>query len=122
MTTEWVERYARRTERMRSSAIRELLKLTGEPDIISFAGGLPAPEPFPKEEVLEATRHVLEEQPCLALQYKVAFVPGSPFYPHGGGENTLRINFSNASPAQIEEGIKRLATVIRAEMAMQAIG
>ncbi len=77
MATKWTERYAKRTERMRSSAIRELLKLTEEPDIISFAGGLPAPELFPKEEVLEAARRVLEEQPCLALQYSTTegYVP-----------------------------------------------
>lgn len=56
-----------------------------------------------------------------AVKNKVAFVPGSPFYPHGGGENTLRINFSNASPEQIEEGIKRLAAVIKAEMEALAI-
>ncbi|MEB3196499.1 MAG: PLP-dependent aminotransferase family protein [Candidatus Sericytochromatia bacterium] len=45
---------------------------------------------------------------------KVAFIPGSAFYPHGGGENTLRLNFSNASEEQIQEGIKRLGAVIRA--------
>ncbi len=40
---------------MTSSVIRELLKLTEKPDIISFAGGLPAPEVFPVEEVAAAT-------------------------------------------------------------------
>ncbi|KKS88511.1 MAG: Aminotransferase, partial [Microgenomates group bacterium GW2011_GWC1_43_11] len=39
--------FANRTERMGSSAIREILKLTESPDVISFAGGLPAPESFP---------------------------------------------------------------------------
>jgi 2-aminoadipate transaminase len=43
----------------------------------------------------------------------VAFVPGKPFYTDGGGENTLRLNFSNAEPDRIEEGIKRLAESIR---------
>ena len=47
MQTPWAERYAQRTQRMRSSAVRELLKLTELPDVISFAGGLPAPEVFP---------------------------------------------------------------------------
>ena len=41
--TLWSERFAQRTQRMTSSVIRELLKLTALPDIISFAGGLPAP-------------------------------------------------------------------------------
>ncbi len=71
MTTKWADRYALRTQRMRSSAIRELLKLTQQPDIISFAGGLPAPELFPAREVLEAARRVLEKHGGEALQYSV---------------------------------------------------
>ena len=47
MTTPWTRRYAQRMQWMGSSVIRELLKLTQQPDIISFAGGLPAPELFP---------------------------------------------------------------------------
>ena len=43
----------------------------------------------------------------------VAFVPGSAFYVDDGGKNTLRLNFSNSNGAQIEEGIKRLAKVIK---------
>ncbi|MGB2696527.1 MAG: PLP-dependent aminotransferase family protein [Candidatus Zixiibacteriota bacterium] len=46
-----------------------------------------------------------------ALEKKVAYVPGKPFYVHGDTDNTLRLNFSNATPEQIEEGIKRLAKV-----------
>lgn len=69
MTTDWSSLYAARTARMRSSAIRELLKLTQQPDIISFAGGLPAPELFPTERVMQATQTVLEQRACQALQY-----------------------------------------------------
>lgn len=69
MTTMWTQRYAARTEGMYSSAIREILKLTQKPDIISFAGGLPAPELFPTQEVLEATRRVLDQHGSEALQY-----------------------------------------------------
>ncbi len=50
MQTPWDFRYAQRTQRMGSSAIRELLKLTEDPEIISFAGGLPAPDVFPSGE------------------------------------------------------------------------
>jgi 2-aminoadipate transaminase len=46
MQTPWDHRYAQRTQRMASSAIRELLKYTELPDIISFAGGMPAPDVF----------------------------------------------------------------------------
>ena len=47
-----------------------------------------------------------------AIAEKVAFVPGAPFYPCGGGERTMRLNFSYAPPDVIEEGIKRLCRVI----------
>jgi 2-aminoadipate transaminase len=54
---------------MGSSVIRELLKLTEQPDIISFAGGLPAPEVFPVQEFQEACNRVLTDQGARALQY-----------------------------------------------------
>jgi 2-aminoadipate transaminase len=54
---------------MRSSAIRELLKITEEPDIISFAGGLPGPDVFPANDFRSACMHVLEEHGPEALQY-----------------------------------------------------
>ncbi|HKZ85164.1 MAG TPA: PLP-dependent aminotransferase family protein [Anaerolineae bacterium] len=69
MTTPWMQRYAQRTQRMSSSMIRELLKFTAQPDIISFAGGLPAPELFPIEETKAATDVVLSEMGQQALQY-----------------------------------------------------
>ncbi|MCH4895390.1 PLP-dependent aminotransferase family protein [Marinilabiliaceae bacterium JC040] len=54
---------------MKRSAIRELLKLTQKPEIISFAGGLPAKETFPIEELVEITKDVLENDGASALQY-----------------------------------------------------
>ncbi len=54
---------------MKKSAIRELLKLTQVPGIISFAGGLPAPESFPVEDLKKIVIEVLEEQASSALQY-----------------------------------------------------
>jgi 2-aminoadipate transaminase len=69
MQTLWDHRYAQRTQRMASSAIRELLKLTEQPGIISFGGGLPAPEVFPVEQVAEATARVLRDFGAQALQY-----------------------------------------------------
>jgi 2-aminoadipate transaminase len=67
--TLWTDRYALRTQRMTSSIIRELLKLTEKPDVISFAGGLPAPEVFPCAEVAAASERVLRDQGQAALQY-----------------------------------------------------
>jgi len=48
-----------------------------------------------------------------AIARKVAFVPGRPFYVDGSGDNTLRLNFSNADPERIEEGIKRLGDCMK---------
>jgi len=47
-----------------------------------------------------------------ALAMKVAYVPGAPFYVDGGGANTMRLNFSNASETDIEEGIRRLGSCL----------
>ncbi len=69
METPWEYRYAYRTQAMKSSAIREILKLTQQPEIISLAGGLPAPKVFPVKEFQEAAYRVLEENPERALQY-----------------------------------------------------
>lgn len=69
METPWDHRYAQRTQRMKSSAIRELLKLTENPNVISFAGGLPAPDVFPVEEFTAACGTVLKEWGAEALQY-----------------------------------------------------
>ena len=49
----------------------------------------------------------------LAKKENVAFVPGNAFYVDGGGNNTLRLNFSNSDEGKIQEGIKRLARVIK---------
>ncbi len=65
----WEPHLSLRTVGMRSSAIRELLKLTQQPDIISFAGGLPAPDFFPLREVEEACRYIVHEHGSRALQY-----------------------------------------------------
>ena len=60
---------AARTGRMNPSVIREILKVTEQPHIISFAGGLPAPESFPVEAFNTAYATVMREQPYAALQY-----------------------------------------------------
>lgn len=65
----WNSQFATRTQYAKRSAVRELLKLTAQPDMISFAGGLPAPELFPVEKVKEAADLVLSEFGSQALQY-----------------------------------------------------
>ncbi len=69
MTTRWSDLYAERTQRLTSSAIRELLKLTQRPEVISFGGGMPAPELFPVREVEAACVEALAKSGSLALQY-----------------------------------------------------
>ena len=69
---DWTTHLATRTAGMKGSAIRELLKLTQQPDIISFAGGLPAPEFFPLREVEEACSYVLRTEGGRALQYSTS--------------------------------------------------
>ena len=69
MAAPWAHRYAQRTKTAKSSIIRELLKLTTNPEIISFAGGLPAPEVFPVERFRVACERVLATQATAALQY-----------------------------------------------------
>jgi 2-aminoadipate transaminase len=51
-----------------------------------------------------------------AIEKKVAYVYGQPFYPHGEGENTLRLNYCNASHNNIEEGITRLGALLKENM------
>lgn len=70
----WEPRYARRAARMSGSEIRELLKLLDQPDVISFAGGIPDPALFPEQAAREAGAAIMAD-PVLAraaLQYAVS--------------------------------------------------
>lgn len=62
-------RLATRTSRMHASDIREILKVTSRPEVISLAGGLPAPELFPVERIRQAFESVLARDGQVALQY-----------------------------------------------------
>ncbi|MBA4177667.1 MAG: 2-aminoadipate aminotransferase [Leptothrix sp. (in: Bacteria)] len=65
--TSW--QLARRAARLNPSTIREILKITEQPGIVSLAGGLPSPDSFPVAALQEATARVLREQPRESLQY-----------------------------------------------------
>ena len=69
--------FAKRMDSLKVSAIREILKITANPEIISFAGGLPAPELFPIEEMKRVAITVLDEAGSEALQYSTTegFMP-----------------------------------------------
>jgi len=70
---DWSEKFASRAHRMQASEIRELLKLLDQPDIISFAGGIPDPRIFPSDAFAQAYSEVLSGQDAGgALQYSVS--------------------------------------------------
>lgn len=71
---DWSQVFASRSDRMRASEIRELLKLLDQPDIISFAGGIPDPVLFPTDAIREATDVILKNPTTAAqaLQYSVS--------------------------------------------------
>jgi 2-aminoadipate transaminase len=68
-TLDWTTLFGERAGRIQASTIRELLKLTQRPGVLSFAGGLPAPELFPKEEAAQKAAEILREKGEVALQY-----------------------------------------------------
>ncbi len=63
------ELYSDLSNRIKPSPIRELMPFIRQPGVIGFAGGLPAPETFPVEQIQEITHNVLAEEPETALQY-----------------------------------------------------
>ncbi len=69
MSTLWESRFSVRARESKSSAIRELLKISGQPGLISFAGGLPSAEVFPVQRFQEACQKVLAAHAGSALQY-----------------------------------------------------
>lgn len=68
----WDSLFAARTQEMKRSTVREILKLTAKPEVISFAGGLPAPELFPIDRIREATDTALTERGREMLQYSTS--------------------------------------------------
>ena len=71
VTTAWDDKFCDRCKMMSSSIIREILKFAQMPDMISFAGGLPAPELFPIRAFEDACAHVLKSDGQRALQYSL---------------------------------------------------
>ncbi|MFZ6030836.1 MAG: PLP-dependent aminotransferase family protein [Chloroflexota bacterium] len=105
MTTSWDQVCAQRTRKMTSSAIREILKLTEQPDVVSFAGGLPAPDVFPVQAFADACQRVLHEHGPQALQYGVTegYVPLREMicrFTHRSGLNVVAENVLITSGSQ----------------------
>ena len=69
--------YSSRVNRVPKSFVREILKVTEKPEIISFAGGLPNPNFFPVDDIMQATNKVLSSEGEKVLQYSTTegYVP-----------------------------------------------
>jgi len=94
-----VFRFAARMGRLKASAIREILKVTAMPDVISFAGGLPAPELFPVAQFAQACQDVLSTDGPAAMQYSVT--EGYPPLRQWVGEYLARVNQIECTPDQV---------------------
>ena len=93
---------------MKASAIREILKLTLKPEMISFAGGLPSPDVFPVEDLRDAANRVFDSQAKKALQYGTT-----------EGDNTLKeelIKFESKQGVKLET--KNLLVVSASQQAL----
>ncbi len=77
---------AARVGSVAGSPVREILRLTARPKVISFAGGLPAPELFDTDGIAAAFRRVLDEEPRRALQYSTT--EGDPARRPPGGRRS----------------------------------
>jgi 2-aminoadipate transaminase len=106
---------ARRAEKMNPSVIREILKVTEKPGIISFAGGLPSPLTFPIDAMREACERVLRDDGKAALQYAASegYAPLREWVAHD-----LRKQGMNISPDQVlittgsQQGLDLLAKIL----------
>ena len=63
--------------------------------------------------LIRPTYHARRDAMLSALEQQVAFVPGASFHANGGGDNTLRLNFSRSSPERIAEGVARLGETLQ---------
>lgn len=63
--------FSEKVSHLQASAIREILKFTSDPEVISFAAGNPAPEAFPVDEIDRISKEIFVQDPILALQYSI---------------------------------------------------
>ena len=63
--------FSEKVSHLQASAIREILKFTSDPEVISFAAGNPAPEAFPVDEIDRISKEIFAQDPILALQYSI---------------------------------------------------
>lgn len=106
--------YSDAANSMKRSVIRELLKLTSQPDIISFAGGLPSPDSFPKDEIAQVMAEVMAREPDFVLQYGTT-----------EGDSILRnrlVNHQYVTVEKMDITEKNLIIVTASQQALDLIG
>ena len=104
--------YSDRASKLRKSEIRELLKVAQDPEIISFAGGLPSPKTFPINDLLDVTKNVLQNHGRTALQYGTT-----------EGVDTLReIIAERASKLGIDATAKNVVITSGSQQALDTVG
>jgi 2-aminoadipate transaminase len=88
---EW--KFSERAQQLQGSVIREILKVTQRPEVISFAGGLPSPKTFPVERMRAAFDAVLSREGTTALQYGTTdgYLPLREFIAHSLSKNGAAI-------------------------------
>ncbi|MFC2081687.1 PLP-dependent aminotransferase family protein [Candidatus Bipolaricaulota bacterium] len=103
--------FSRRVAGAKRSEIRELLKLTEQPDIISFGGGLPAPETFPHEEMAEIAHEIIRDNYANVLQYGLT-----------EGSKTLRQAVADwLSPQDVHVTIDQLLVTTASQQALDLL-
>ncbi|MBU1221395.1 PLP-dependent aminotransferase family protein [Myxococcota bacterium] len=106
--------YSDAANSMKRSVIRELLKLTSQPDIISFAGGLPSPDSFPKDEIAQVMAEVMAREADFVLQYGTT-----------EGDSILRnrlVNHQYVTVEKMDITEKNLIIVTASQQALDLIG
>ena len=95
---------SRRAQQLTSSAIREILKVTERPEVISFAGGLPSPESFPVAAMEAATARVFADNPQAALQYAATegYLPLREFVARRHGAPVERVLITTGSQQALD--------------------
>lgn len=95
---------SRRAQQLTSSAIREILKVTERPEVISFAGGLPSPASFPVAAMEAATARVFADNPQAALQYAATegYLPLREFIARRHGAPVERVLITTGSQQALD--------------------
>ena len=104
--------YSYNAKQMRSSEIRELLELSQQPGVISFAGGLPNPNAFPIEEIKEISNRILEEQGSKALQYG----------PTAGLREFRELLANFVKENEIKANVDNILTTVGSQQALDIVG